>query len=176
MPRSRDRGIFYWAVIGRCMAFPVSGVHIRFCGNGDWRFRSYSESLFQTPKRNQKALPLHSVPRCGSACPHSGIAPGARRHRPSMAGGGYRGILAAVPLRNACVRPLGKGQQIKIKIKSRSNGNGKINSFASKPAPTVGLGTSLSDCSAARPPSPAGQLPHWLGVRLLILTTHQAER
>jgi hypothetical protein len=42
-------------------------------------------------------LPLHSVPRLGSACPYSGIAPGARRHRPSMAGGGYRGILAAVP-------------------------------------------------------------------------------
>ena len=42
-------------------------------------------------------MPLHSVPRLGSACPHSGIAPGARRHRPSMAGGGYRGIHAAVP-------------------------------------------------------------------------------
>jgi hypothetical protein len=26
------------------------------------------------------------------------------------------------PLRNACVRHLGKGQQIKIKIKNRSNG------------------------------------------------------
>ncbi len=30
--------------------------HIRFFGSGCWRFRSYSESLFQTPKRNQKAL------------------------------------------------------------------------------------------------------------------------
>ena len=34
---------------------------------------SYAD--FQTPKRNQKALPHHSVPRCGSACPLSGIAP-----------------------------------------------------------------------------------------------------
>ena len=31
--------------------------HIRCCGCCRWRFRSYSESLFQTPKRNQKALP-----------------------------------------------------------------------------------------------------------------------
>ncbi|CAI8957127.1 Nucleoid-structuring protein H-NS [Pseudomonas sp. IT-P294] len=37
------------------------------------------------------------MPRQGSACPRSGPAPWARRHRPSMAGGGYRGILAAVP-------------------------------------------------------------------------------
>jgi len=49
------------------------------------------------PKSNQKVLPHHSVPRLGSAFPHSGIAPGARRHRPSMAEGGYRGIHAAVP-------------------------------------------------------------------------------
>jgi hypothetical protein len=72
-------------------------------------------------------------------------------------------------LRKACVRPLGKGQKIKIKSRSNGNGNGndndndndngKINSFASKPAPTVGQGTSLSNCSAARPPSLAGQLP-----------------
>ena len=32
--------------------------------------------------------PLHSVPRLGSACLHSGLAPWARRHRPSLAGGG----------------------------------------------------------------------------------------
>jgi hypothetical protein len=67
--------------------------------------------------------------------------------------------LPRCPLRNACVRPLGKGRQITIKIKSQSqsqsngngngNGNGndndKINSFASKPGPTVGLGTSRGD-------------------------------
>jgi hypothetical protein len=34
------------------------------------------------------------------------------------------------PLRNACVRPLGKGQQIKIKIKIKikNRSNGKIKS------------------------------------------------
>ena len=48
------------------------GVHIHCCGNGRYWFRPYGESLFQTPKRNQKALPHHSVPRLGSACPHSG--------------------------------------------------------------------------------------------------------
>ncbi len=51
----------------------------------------------EKPQSNQRALPHHSVPRQGSACPHSGIAPGARRHRPSMAGGGYLGIHAEVP-------------------------------------------------------------------------------
>ena len=50
-------------------------VNIHCCGNGGWRFRPYGESLFQTPKRNQKALPHHSVPRLGSACPLSGIPP-----------------------------------------------------------------------------------------------------
>ncbi|WP_221179094.1 hypothetical protein, partial [Pseudomonas frederiksbergensis] len=56
--------------------------------------------------------------------------------------------LPRCPLRNACVRPLGKGRQIKIKSQSQSqsqsngngngngNGNDKINSFASRLAPT----------------------------------------
>ncbi len=58
---------------------------------------------------NQGLLPRHSVPRLGSACPHSGIAPGARRHRPSMGGGGYRGILAAVPPAQRLRLASGKG-------------------------------------------------------------------
>jgi hypothetical protein len=52
-------------------------VNIRFFGCGGWRFRPYGESLFQTPKRNQKAGPLRSAPRCGSAFLRSGIHPGA---------------------------------------------------------------------------------------------------
>ena len=36
-------------------------VHIRCCGNGCLWFRPYGESLFQTPKRNQKALLLRSA-------------------------------------------------------------------------------------------------------------------
>ena len=100
------------------------GVHIRFCGHGYWRFRSYSDSLLQTPKRKQNALPLHSVPRLGSACRNEGIAPGARRHRPSMAGGGYRGILAAVPPAQRLRSASGKGAA-DLKPK-QSNSNGKI--------------------------------------------------
>jgi len=40
--------------------------HIRCFGCRRWRFRSYSESLFQTPKRNQKALPLAYGPLAGA--------------------------------------------------------------------------------------------------------------
>ncbi|MBK5352260.1 hypothetical protein JFU37_07030 [Pseudomonas sp. TH41] len=84
-------------------------VYIHFFGSGCWRFRFYSESLSKSAKVTKALLPLHSVPRLGSACPHSGIAPGARRHRPSMAGGGYRGILAAVPPAQRLRSASGKG-------------------------------------------------------------------
>ncbi len=74
----------------------------------------------EKPQRRQRALPRHSVPRPGSACPHSGIAPGARRHRPSMAG---RGILAAVPpaqrLRSASGKGAGRARS-KAKAKARA--------------------------------------------------------
>ncbi|WP_434700701.1 nucleoid-structuring protein H-NS [Pseudomonas sp. D1-1] len=52
-------------------------------------------------------MPHHSVPRLGSACPHSGIAPWARREGPSLAQRGYPGIHAGMPttqyLRSAIV-------------------------------------------------------------------------
>jgi hypothetical protein len=110
-------------------------VHIRFCGNGYWRFRSYIGSLWKSPKVTKGLLPHHSVPRLGSACHNEGIAPGARRHRPSM---------PRCPLRNACVRPLGKGQadpkpkqqQKQQQKQSNSNSNGKIKRSQSAAAPT----------------------------------------
>jgi hypothetical protein len=109
------------------------GVHIRFCGDGCWRFRSYSDSLLQTPKRKQNALPLHSVPRLGSACPHSGIAPGARRHRPSMAGGGYRGILASVPPAQRLRSASGKGaSRSRSKAKATATATATARSTASR--------------------------------------------
>ncbi|QXH97735.1 nucleoid-structuring protein H-NS [Pseudomonas ogarae] len=47
------------------------------------------------------------APRFGSVCPHSGIAPWARREGPSMAQRGYPGIHAGMPtpqcLRSAIV-------------------------------------------------------------------------
>ncbi|WLG98528.1 nucleoid-structuring protein H-NS [Pseudomonas sp. FP198] len=59
------------------------------------------------------------VPRQGSACPHSGIAPWARREGPSLAQRGYPGIHAGMPtaqcLRSASV--VNGASQIKIKIK-----------------------------------------------------------
>ena len=43
------------------------GVPIRFCGNGDLWFRSYSGSLLERPKSNPKAFapPLGASPRLG---------------------------------------------------------------------------------------------------------------
>jgi hypothetical protein len=75
-----------------------------------------------------------------------------------MAGGGYRGILAGCPLRNTCVRPLGKGQQIKIKSQSNGNGNG--------------------DQQLREQVESSHRRSHikQIGVQLLLLTTHQAER
>ncbi|TNF85434.1 nucleoid-structuring protein H-NS [Pseudomonas sp. ICMP22404] len=43
------------------------------------------------------------MPRLGSACPHSGIAPWARREGPSMAQRGYPGIHAGLPT-TQCLR------------------------------------------------------------------------
>ena len=43
--------------------------HIHCCGCCRWRFRSYSESLFQTPKRNQKALPRRTARSLGLGVP-----------------------------------------------------------------------------------------------------------
>jgi hypothetical protein len=48
---------------------PCGWGHIRCCGCCRWRFRSYSESLFQTPKRNQKALPRRSAHSLGLGVP-----------------------------------------------------------------------------------------------------------
>jgi hypothetical protein len=61
------------------MASYFVGVHIRCCGNGFLWFRSYSDSLFQTPKSKQKALPRRTAPRWGSVYPrydvHQGASP-----------------------------------------------------------------------------------------------------
>ena len=86
----------------------VDRVHIHCCGNGGLGFRPDGGSLFSDAKKvTKKALPHHSVPRLGSACPLSGIAPWARREGPSMAQRGYPGIHAGLPtpqcLRSAIV-------------------------------------------------------------------------
>ena len=94
---SRDAG-FFWV---EC------GVYIRFFGNDCLGFRPYGGSLSKSAKVTKALLPHHSVPRLGSACLHSGIAPWARRDGPSMALRGYPGIHAGMPtaqrLRSASV-------------------------------------------------------------------------
>ena len=50
-------------------------------GNGDLRFRPYGGSLWKSPKVSKGLLPQHSVPRLGSACPHSGLNPWAAATR-----------------------------------------------------------------------------------------------
>ena len=95
MPRSRDWGIFFGRLsdpVGAgLLAKAVSrlveifdGVHIHFCGSGGLWFRSYSDSLFQTPKSKQKAWPRRSARSLGLGVPSlrdrsGGIASGLLR-------------------------------------------------------------------------------------------------
>ena len=99
--------------------------HIRCCGCCRWRFRSYSESLFQTPKRNQKALPLAygtslrlSVPslRCSSG----GIAYGMLRCTSSRCMRLRRTALRASPRMNTSARPAERGKRSKAKAKAKA--------------------------------------------------------
>ncbi|VVN77432.1 hypothetical protein PS726_00813 [Pseudomonas fluorescens] len=61
-------------------AWIFTGVHIRFFGNGRWRFRPDGDSLFlQAPKKSKQknARPERPAPRQGSGFLRSGIHPGA---------------------------------------------------------------------------------------------------
>ncbi len=82
-------------------------MYIRFCGYGGLGFRPDGGSLSKSAKVTKALLPHHLAPRFGSVCPHSGIAPWARREGPSMAQRGYPGIHAGMPtpqrLRSASV-------------------------------------------------------------------------
>ncbi len=82
-------------------------MYIRFCGNGYLGFRPDGGSLSKSAKVTKALMPHHLAPRLGSVCPHSGIAPWARREGPSMAQRGYPGIHAGMPtpqrLRSASV-------------------------------------------------------------------------
>jgi hypothetical protein len=84
-----------------------------------------------------------------------------------MAGGGYRGILAAVPPAQRLRSASGKGAaDLKPKRSNgKGKGKGKGKGFASRLAPTMDPRTAFNF-----------HHPQWCGVPLLILTTHQAER
>ncbi|SDZ62583.1 hypothetical protein SAMN03159453_05181 [Pseudomonas sp. NFIX28] len=87
------------------------GVHIRYCGHGCWRFRPYGDSLFSNAKKVSKnACP--SI-RCLARARHA-LTPALLRG-PAATGHPWPGAASAAslpryPLRNACVRPLGKGR------------------------------------------------------------------
>ena len=54
---------------------------------------------------NQRLLPLHSVPRLGSACPNEGIDPWAAATGHPWPGAANPASLPGYPRLNACVRP-----------------------------------------------------------------------
>ncbi len=90
---------------GRC-GVVWCGVHIRCCGNGGLGFRSYSGSLLaNAPKVTKRSLPHHSVPRLGSACPHSGTAPRAAATGHPWPGAAKSASLPIYPLHRAYLRP-----------------------------------------------------------------------
>jgi len=80
--------------------------HIRCCGNGYLWFRSYSGSLLaNAPKVTKRSLPHHSVPRLGSACPHSGTAPRAAATARPWPVAAKSASLPIYPLHRAYLRP-----------------------------------------------------------------------
>ncbi len=99
-------------------------VHIRCCGNGRLGFRSYSGSLLaNAPKVTKRSLPHHSVPRLGSACPHSGTAPRAAATGHPWPGAAKSASLPIYPLHRAYLRPswlTGPADQNQKQIKSRA--------------------------------------------------------
>ncbi|VVN12193.1 hypothetical protein PS619_03881 [Pseudomonas fluorescens] len=100
--------------------------HIRCCGCCRWRFRSYSDSLFQTPKSKQKALPLAygtslrlSVPSL--RCPSGGIAYGLLRCTSSRCMRLRRTALCAYPRMNTSARPADGAKDQKPKPKPKQD-------------------------------------------------------
>ncbi len=87
------------------------GVHIRCCGNGHLGFRPYGDSLFSNAKKvSKKACP--SI-RCLARARHA-LTPALLRGHAATGhpwpGAASAASLPRYPLRNACVRPLGKGR------------------------------------------------------------------
>ena len=106
-------------------------VHIRCCGYGGYWFRPYGGSLSKSAKVTKALLPHHSVPRLGSACPQSGIAPWARRDRPSMA----VSRLPRHPCRGAhCAIPACGHRGLTGRLRSRSKARSKAEQQQSRGA------------------------------------------
>ena len=140
-------------------------VHIRCCGHGHLGFRPYGGSLWRSAKVSKTLLPHHSVPRLGSACPQSGIAPWARRDRPSMA----VSRLPRHPCRGAhCAIPACGHRGLTGRLRSRSKARSKAEQQQSRGAklhspvgaglPAMAVYQSIN-VLAGTPPSQASQLP-----------------
>ena len=106
-------------------------VHIRCCGHGHLGFRPDGGSLWRSAKVSKTLLPHHSVPRLGSACPQSGIAPWARRDRPSLA----VSRLPRHPCRGAhCAIPACGQRGLTGRLRSRSKARSKAEQQQSQSA------------------------------------------
>ena len=134
--------------------------HIRCCGCCRWRFRSYSDSLFQTPKSKQKALPRRTARSLGLGVP-------SLRDRSWRSGSGWlrctytrcvrlRHTVAALPRpdrsRNEACR---RGKRSKARAKAEAEA--KARSKAPHPSPLPeGEGTKPGcTCEVRRPEIPS---------------------
>ncbi|EJL07228.1 hypothetical protein Pchl3084_2690 [Pseudomonas chlororaphis subsp. aureofaciens 30-84] len=87
------------------------GVHIRYCGHGDLWFRPYGGSLLaNAPKVTKRSRPsIRPLAKArGTLTPALLRGPAATGH--PWPGAASAASLPRYPLRNACVRPLGKGR------------------------------------------------------------------
>ena len=92
----------------------------------------------KSAKVTKALLPHHSVPRLGSACPQSGIAPWARRDRPSLA----VSRLPRHPCRGAhCAMPACGQRGLTGRLRSRSKAEQQQSQSAKLHSP-VGAGLS----------------------------------
>ena len=132
-------------------------MYIRCCGNGCLGFRSYSDSLFQTPKSKQKASPRRTASRY-ARCTLATVSirghrlRSASRRPPLDVFGSAERRYAPNPLMNTYARPAEGARDQKQDQDQKPKPK-------PKPAHTIGLSTSGKYWSAARPPSRASLAP-----------------
>jgi hypothetical protein len=124
------------------------GVHIRFCGNGRLWFRSYSGSLWKSPKVTKGLLPLSF-----GASPRLGLSRGQEDQKPKPNRGGLPAGLIARLYTPPCRSWLAGDDVIPA--------NTAAPDTPPSPASRLlqGLSTSERNWSADRPPSRASPLP-----------------
>ena len=145
-------------------------VYIRCCGCCRWRFRSYSDSLFQTPKSKQKALPRRTALRLGSVFPRYGAHPGASppvcfAAPPLDVCGSAAWRCAPNPLMDTFARPAEGAKNQKPHQEPEPKPKPKqIKRSQPSAVPTGDWVYSVGVWSAIRPPSRASSFPQGDGV------------